>query len=157
MIFEELYQEYSQKVFRLCRGYTNDQEWAKDLTQDIFIQVWNNLDKFRGEASVGTWIFRIASNMCLRQLDKKKKVKNVELPNDLKIDADNTISNQIDILSNCIAQLEKPERIIISLVLEEQPYPEIASIMGISEGTLRVKIHRIKQKLTELYKDYEKN
>ena len=59
-------------------------------------------------------------------------------------------------LYKCISKLEESERIIITMVLDEVPYPEIADVSGISEGNLRVKIHRIKQKLTELYNHYER-
>jgi RNA polymerase sigma factor (sigma-70 family) len=65
-------------------------------------------------------------------------------------------NEQLSTLYKCIAQLEENERIIITMVLDELPYAEIAEISGISEGNLRVKIHRIKQKLTELYNRHER-
>jgi RNA polymerase sigma factor (sigma-70 family) len=65
-------------------------------------------------------------------------------------------NEQVTLLYKCISKLEESERIIITLVLDEVPYPEIAEVSGISEGNLRVKIHRIKQKLTELYNHYER-
>ena len=70
MQFEEIYQTFSPKVYRLCMGYVNNADWAKDLVQETFIAVWQNLPKFRNESSVSTWIFRIATNNCLRQLEK---------------------------------------------------------------------------------------
>jgi RNA polymerase sigma-70 factor (ECF subfamily) len=65
-------------------------------------------------------------------------------------------NEQVALLYKCISKLEESERIIITMVLDEVPYPEIADISGISEGNLRVKIYRIKQKLTELYNQYER-
>jgi len=65
-------------------------------------------------------------------------------------------NEQVALLYKCISKLEESERIIITMVLDEIPYPEIAEVSGISEGNLRVKIHRIKQKLTELYNHYER-
>jgi len=62
----------------------------------------------------------------------------------------------VALLYKCISKLEESERIIITMVLDEVPYPEIADISGISEGNLRVKIFRIKQKLTELYNHHER-
>jgi len=59
------------------------------------------------------------------------------------------------ILQQSIAQLREADRIIITLVLEEKPYTEIAEITGITENNLRVKIHRIKRELSEIYKKYE--
>ena len=67
MNFETIYKTYWQKVFRLCMGYANDRDAAEDLAQETFIKVWKQLPKFRNESSIGTRIFRIATNTCLRQ------------------------------------------------------------------------------------------
>jgi len=72
MDFEVIYRTYWQKIFRLCMGYVNDREQAKDLVQETFLIVWQQLPKFRQEAQIGTWIFRIASNHCLRHIKKEK-------------------------------------------------------------------------------------
>ena len=64
--------------------------------------------------------------------------------------------NQIQLLYRCISELNESDRLIITLMLEEVPYPEIAQITSISEGNLRVKIHRIKQQLSEIYSKYER-
>lgn len=63
-------------------------------------------------------------------------------------------SKEINRLYECISKLKESERIIITLVLEEKPYEEIAEIMGITENNLRVKIHRIKKELQEIYTHY---
>jgi RNA polymerase sigma-70 factor (ECF subfamily) len=60
-------------------GYVNDYDLAQDLAQETFIIVWQKLETFRNESSIGTWIFRIASNNCLRQIEKKIGFK-AELP-----------------------------------------------------------------------------
>jgi RNA polymerase sigma-70 factor (ECF subfamily) len=80
MDFKELYNQYSPQVFRVCMGYINDQEQARDLTQETFISVWKNLSGFRQESKISTWIFRIATNNCLHLIClprmKKRKTKN---------------------------------------------------------------------------------
>jgi len=156
MEFEEIYITYSPKIFRLCFGYVNDKDQAKDLTQETFIRVWKNLDKFRNESAIGTWIFRIASNICLRQLDRSSKMLKVEIPAQLEDKKEEQLGEQLEILYKCIATLEETDRLIISLVLEELPQKEIAAITGISEGNIRVKIHRIKQVLTERFNEHAK-
>lgn len=156
MEFEELYNRYGPKVFRLCLGYVNDKDQAKDLTQETFIRVWQNMDKFRNESSIGTWIFRIASNVCLRQLDRSSKMIRAEVPAQLEDKKEEHLSEQLEILYKCIATLEETERLIISLVLEELPQKEIAAITGISESNIRVKIHRIKQVLTQRFNEHAK-
>jgi RNA polymerase sigma-70 factor (ECF subfamily) len=156
MEFEETYATYSPKVFRLCLGYVNDKDLAKDLTQETFIQVWKNLEKFRSESSIGTWIFKIASNICLRQIERSSKMSKAEFPFQMEDKKDEHINEQVELLYKCISKLEETDRLIISLVLEDLPQKEIASITGISEGNIRVKIHRIKQTLTELFNDHAK-
>lgn len=152
MIFEEIYTLYSPKVYRLCMGYVNDPDQAKDLVQDTFIQVWDYLPGFRNESGVGTWVFTIATNTCLRQLKKEKKQVRTEMPMQLEEKPADTMDEQVAFLYKCIASLEENERLIISLVLEEVPQKQIADIIGISEGNIRVRIHRIKEKLSSIMK-----
>jgi RNA polymerase sigma-70 factor, ECF subfamily len=155
MTFEEIYQTYWQKVFRICMGYVNDADWAKDISQETFITVWQKLPEFRNESAIGTWIFRIASNQCLRQLEKQKRMPKSELPEQLEATQDISNEGRINFLYKCIAELNEIDRIIISLELEDVKQAEIAEIVGISESNVRVKIHRIKEKLTEKFKAYE--
>ena len=153
MNFETIYKTYWQKVFRLCMGSANDTAAAKDLAQETFIKVWKQLPKFRNESSIGTWIFRIASNTCLRQIQKDKKMPKSELPLEIKDEIlDTNIEKDIQLLYQYISELQEVERIIISLELEDMNQKEIAEIVGLSEGNVRVKIHRIKEKLTQKFK-----
>lgn len=152
MNFETIYKTYWQKVFRLCMGYANDTDAAKDLAQETFIKVWKQLPTFRNESSIGTWIFRIASNTCLRQIQKDKKMPKSELPLEIKDEIlDTNIEKDIQLLYQYISELQEVERIIISLELEDMHQKEIAEIVGLSEGNVRVKIHRIKEKLTQKF------
>ena len=137
-------------------AYINDYEQARDLTQETFIAVWQNLPSFRNESQISTWIFRIATNNCLRAIEKSKRTLTTELLTHLPIVQEETQEEKLDFLYNCIAELEETERIIISLVLEELPQAEIASVVGLSEVNTRVKIHRIKDKLSKKFKDHER-
>jgi len=153
MNFETIYKTYWQKVFRVCMGYANDTAAAKDLAQETFIKVWKQLPNFRNESSIGTWIFRIASNTCLRQIQKDKKMPKSELPLEIKDEIlETNIEKDIQLLYQYISELQEVERIIISLELEDMNQKEIAEIVGLSEGNVRVKIHRIKEKLTQKFK-----
>ena len=158
MKFEEIYTEFSPRIFRVCMGYVNDYDQARDLTQETFIAVWQNLSTFRNESKISTWIFRIATNICLRAIEKSKRVKIVDLPLDLSVK--NPMQEQreqeekLQFLYDSIAELEETERLIISLVLEDVPQAEIAEIVGLSSVNVRVKIHRIKEKLTNKFKEH---
>lgn len=153
MVFEEIYELYWQRIFRLCMGYVNDNELAQDLAQETFIIVWQQLPKFRNESSIGTWIFRIASNNCLRQIEKEKKFTKTDLPVNLEEKKQESMEPQIQMLYQFISELPETDRIIISLELEEVKQTEIAHIVGLSESNIRVKIHRIKEKLTQKFKE----
>ena len=156
--FTLLYKEYAESIRKLCLGYTGDAAYAQDLLQETFIRVWNNMHQFRGDAKWSTWIYRIAVNTCLSWLRTKKAPL---------VDADqetiamigeetNTKEQQVQLLYTCISRLPETDRLIITLVLEEKPYDEIADITGITENNLRVKIHRIKKQLSEIYNSYQR-
>lgn len=153
MVFEDIYELYWQKIFRLCMGYVNNTDLAKDLAQETFIIVWQQLPKFRNESSIGTWIFRIASNNCLRQIEKEKRFSKTDLPINLEEKKQESMEPQIQLLYQFISELPETDRIIISLELEEVKQAEIAQITGLSEANIRVKIHRIKEKLTQKFKN----
>lgn len=158
-LFKEIFQANSKKIYHLCYGYTGDDDSANDLVQETFMKVWQNLDKFRNQALISTWIYRIAVNTCLSWLRVEKRQAKDELTDKIienKQEEPSEKNEQVAQLYKCISRLEENERIIIAMVLDEVPYPEIAEVSGISEGNLRVKIHRIKQKLTELYNKDER-
>ena len=154
--FTKLYNEYGEGIKKFCLGYTGDAVLAQDLLQETFIAVWNNMQKFRGDAKWITWIYRIAVNTCLTHLRKKKDtlmdIENTSLS--ILPEEVNTKEQEVQLLYKCISRLQETDRLIITLVLEDKPYEEIASITGITETNLRVKIHRIKKQLTQIYNSY---
>lgn len=156
--FKEIYKTYSPKVHRLCLGYTGNAMEADDLLQEVFIKAWQNLDKFRGDSKISTWIYRIAVNTCLYHLRSQKNKRSVDIDKTIigKEDEADDKEQQIQLLYKCISELSEADRLIITLLLEEVPYGEIAAVTEISEGNLRVKIHRIKQQLSTIYAKYER-
>ena len=157
MEFEEIYTKYSPKIYRVCFGFLNDREQAKDLTQETFISVWQNLKSFRQESDIGTWIYRIATNKCLRQIETDKKALMTELPIEIKAsEKDDSKETKHQLLQHFIAELNEIDRIIISLFLEELPQAQIAEIVGLNHSNIRVRIHRIKANLTGKFKEYGK-
>lgn len=157
--FKTLHSQYHGMVLNLCRGFMKgDVEMACDLVQDVFINVWNALPKYRGEASYKTWIYRITVNTCLLQIRKDKNI--FKVPIEAAFHATETGANtpqteNEQILYRAIGRLDEVERLIIMMVLEEVEYEEISRIIGITENNLRVKIHRIRTKLKTLI-EYER-
>lgn len=151
--FTKIYEEHYNKVHRLCLGYVNgDEALANDLTQDVFIKVWEHLGEFQQKSSIGTWIYRITVNVCLlfiRKSKKKKKISFTEIKDDVTIQEENEHQNRLQQMYACIHKLKETERIIILLVLEGLPQKEIAEVTGHSHQNIRVLVHRIKDKLTK--------
>ncbi len=150
--FTTIYKKYSPGIYRVCLGYVNDPMQAQDLLQETFINVWKSISSFRQESALSTWIFRIATNVCLRHIEKSKRIVFTELPFQVEDIREQHSDNKIKLLYQCISSLEESERLIISLVLEDLPQAAIAEIIGLNVGNIRVKIHRIKDKLSKKIK-----
>ncbi len=155
--FQNIYQENYPKVLRLCKGYVNGSEMAaKDLAQDVFIKVWQNLDGFRKDSRISTWIYRITVNTCLLSL-RKKKLQPLDINTHLfYLQEDSNYSEEhekrFQQLYNCINELSTENKSIILLELEGLPQKEIADIMGLSHEAIRTRLHRIKNQLTKCVK-----
>lgn len=142
-------------VLQLCLGFLKgDSDQAKDLTQEVFIQVWNNLSKFRQDATPKTWIYRITVNTCLNFLKKQKnkdqKLGEILRDQETTEEINFTETDPSKMLFEAMAHLSEIDRLVTGLLLEDVPQEEIATILGISDGNLRVKIHRIKLRLKKL-------
>ncbi|MGZ5221015.1 MAG: RNA polymerase sigma factor, partial [Chitinophagaceae bacterium] len=144
-------------VLQICKGYMKgDDDLAKDLAQDVFINVWNALSKFRGEALHKTWIYRITVNTCLLYIrnNKNKQTASFDEVMDItRMPAADKDTNQYSSLYQAIGMLPELDRLIMMLLLEDLEYSEICEITGISSVNLRVKIHRIKIKMKEILKE----
>lgn len=152
--YKELYAAHYPKVMRLCLGYVaGDQDVAKDLTQEIFIKIWENLENFRSESSISTWIYRISVNTCLSKLRTGKKISRTiaiaDVPEIIEEHSGADRENQLVQLYECIQKLSETNRAIILLVLEGLPQNEISEIIGMKHDAIRTRIHRIKSQLTK--------
>ena len=154
--FEQIYKSNYPIVFRLCQGYTNgDTSLSKDLVQEVFIKVWENLESFRNESSISTWIYRITVNSCLLELRKKKTFSITGHVRHLEHTETNSTDDkefQFSQMHQCIDKLNTENKSIILLELESLPQKEIADIMGLSHEAIRVRVHRIKNELTKCVK-----
>jgi RNA polymerase sigma-70 factor (ECF subfamily) len=148
MTFEEIYRTYWNNIFRVCMGYVNDRDLAQDIAQETFITVWQQLPKFRNESSIGTWMYRIAANHCLRQIERTSRFRQDDFPVQLAAMEELSPDENVQLLYQYISELQEIDRLIISLELEELPQAEIARVVGMSDANVRVRLHRIKEKLS---------
>lgn len=157
MEFELLYKKYANKIFRICFGYFNDVEKAKDVMQETFITVFTNTDQLRHYDNVPGWIYRIASNKCLRQMEKEKKIELVNEYAFLKQEEAEPYLEESNFikLHKCISELSDLDRLIIGFYLEDLKQDKIAEILGLSHSNVRVRIHRIKDILSKKMKSDE--
>lgn len=155
--FESLYEQYWQRIYRLALGYVNDVDWAKDIAQETFVNVWNQLPKFRADSGYGTWIYRITVNICLRQIERSKKV----MPDESKIRQSKSVEEEYketntQKLYQAISELTEINRIIISLTLEGVDQKQIADVTGLTHANVRTRVHRIKEELYQKLNNYGK-
>ncbi|BAV06430.1 RNA polymerase sigma-70 factor, ECF subfamily [Filimonas lacunae] len=150
--FAIIYEQHQEKVFRMCKSYFKGEvNTANDTVQEVFIKIWQHLESFRNESRISTWIYRITVNCCLlhkRKSAVKKEIPMQELPDEIQLDYNPIEEEQLKKMYTCIGQLEATDRLIITMILEGMDYGEITDIIGITGDTLRVRIHRIKKKLT---------
>jgi len=149
--FTEIYHIYSSKVYRLCLGYASgNEELAKEWQQETFVKVWKHRDSFQAKSSVGTWIYRIAVNICLNDLRKSKRLVRVKenlAETGPSEEENDERESKIKKMYECINKLTPMNKAIILLELEEVPQATIAKIQGMGQGALRTRLSRIRNSL----------
>jgi RNA polymerase sigma-70 factor (ECF subfamily) len=145
-------------IHKVAMLYAHNKEDREDLYQDIYYQLWRSHGTYRQEARFSTWMYRVAINTAISQIRKRKELLVPEEGfKDQPDDAGNSDKDeQIQLLTKAISQLNKIDKAIILLWLEEKSYEEIADILGISKSNVSVKLVRIRQQLSELIKGPER-
>lgn len=150
-LFNQIVSEYQEKIYRICYGYLYDKEYAQDCFQEILINIWKSLDKFRNESALSTYLYRIAVNTTIsfnkKQKSKWKRTEEINT-NTFEPTGKEEESEQLLKLRKAISELENEQKILITMVLEGISNKEIAEIVGMTPNNVGVKIHRIKQALT---------
>lgn len=155
--FKEIITHHKDKIYRICLAYLYEKDLVDDLYQEVLINVWNGLKNFKGNSKLTTWLYRVTLNTTItfnRYTKKHVQLSNRELPDTFEevIDTERQArENRVNKLMQCVQKLKKDERLIISLVLEELSYKEIAEIIGIETNNVGVRINRIKKRLLKIY------
>ncbi len=138
-----------------------DHDDADDLTQEVFIKVWKNLENFRQDAQLYTWVYRIATNECLTFLSSKRKrffLPILDITEELanKIDTSPEISgDEIQLkLQKALLRLPDKQRLVFNMrYYDELKYEEISEILGTSVGALKASYHLAAKKIEEFLKN----
>jgi RNA polymerase sigma-70 factor, ECF subfamily len=164
--FETLVRLHQDRVFDFCLRMLGDREEALELVQDIFVSVHQHLRRFREDAKLSTWIFRISKNQCLNRikyLRRRGRGKSDELEDvseSLLVDAlggspkpDEALAakRERQMVQDAIARLDPDQRLLVALRdIEGLSYEEIVEITELPEGTVKSRLHRAREKLAEL-------
>lgn len=157
-IFTGWLKEHSASVFQVARAYTLTNEECQDLAQEILLQAWRSLSKYEGKASPATWFYRVALHTAMnwRRNDQQRRthqrpwleVQNAEVVSN---SAEHVEQRElVDRLYQAIHQLPKTDIALMLLYLDEMSYREMASVLGISENHVGVRLNRAKQALATL-------
>jgi RNA polymerase sigma-70 factor (ECF subfamily) len=168
--FEQIYHQYSARILNLIYRMTGSEEVARDLTQEVFVKVYENIGKFRGDAQIFTWLYRIATNHTLNYLKREKRYKWLNLLDKpiSEVLQENKIDNQFWAVGSPRPdrQMEKKQReqIIWKLIQQLSPkyrvpyvlnryenlsYQEIADTLNLSLSAVETRIHRAKKELVK--------
>ena len=155
--FTRIIKKYQEKLYWHIRRLVVEHEDANDVLQNMFIKVWKNLDKFREDSQLYTWLYRIATNESLTFLEQRKKRKSISLS-----DEENFLSNKLQAdkhfdgnklewkLQLAIQQLPDKQKAVFNLrYYDEMPYEEMSRVLETSEGALKASYHHAVKKIED--------
>lgn len=155
--FNLLVRNHQERCYFYIRKLVMDHDDANDVVQEVFLKVWNNLSKFRGESRFSTWLYRICTNESIDHIKRQRKsmfsrIDDVQRTMASYIDTDplydgDAIRQKLD---KAVLTLPNKQRIIFILkYFEEKKYSEIAEITGTSEGALKAGYHHAVKKIEQ--------
>ncbi len=146
------------KIYQIYFNYFGNKEEANDAGQDILLKVWLNIDIFRGESALSTWISRIAINVCLTSFRNRRngtiRIESEQF-RDLRenlfdeSDKDPEEEEKLKFFHNFMQKLSAVDRTLVSLYLEDMKSADIVSVTGLTDVNVRTRIHRIKNQIKE--------
>lgn len=149
--FEQLVKQYKSRIYTVCYMFAKDSDDAKDLFQEVLLNLWRGIEKFRQESDMGTWVYRVSLNTCISNDRKRRHIDFVPMANEPSLcDNGDEDTRQIKLLHDRIHLLRPLDRALVLLWLEDLSYEEIGSIVGITAKNVSVKLFRIRQELKKM-------
>ncbi len=160
--FDTLMRMYGKPVYWQIRKLVARHEDADDILQNVFFKAWNNLQNFRGDAKLSTWLFKIAINESINFLNKERSRNNVSVDSEddsfrlNNIEADEYFDGdelQAELL-RAVAKLPEKQRLVFNMrYFDEMKYEEISEILGTSVGALKASYHHAVKKIEEIFSE----
>jgi RNA polymerase sigma-70 factor (ECF subfamily) len=155
--FVQLIRDNNGLILKVCNLYAATPQDRQDLYQEIVIQLWRSVAKFRNESKLTTWMYRVALNTAISDYRKQqRKISTTDLSLMATDFADQAEYGdkeaRLQSLYSAINHLPEIEKAIVMLYLDDKSYEEMEDILGINQNNLRVKMNRIKEKLRQLTK-----
>ena len=159
--FNLLMDKYQEKVYWVIRRMVIEHEAADDVAQETFVKVWKNIESFKGDSKLYTWIYRIATNEALNHLRKKKRrffipIGDIEHELSSSLDTDIYYSgDEIQLkLQKALLKLPEKQRLVFNMkYFEEMKFKDIAEVMEVSVGSLKAQYHHAVKKIEKFIKE----
>ena len=173
--FSLLIDDYQQKVFHTCISFVPNKEDAEDIAQEVFLEVYKSIGKFKGNSKLSTWIYKICTNKCLEFIRKKNAKKRLVfiqriLGNEIPLDKTNFFTEfnhpgillehkeQSETIYLAINTLPESQKTVFTLAkLDGKTYQEIAEITGKSMSSVESIMFRAKKNLQKKLANFYKN
>ncbi|HEY9259512.1 RNA polymerase sigma factor [Chitinophaga sp.] len=154
--FLDLIATHKGIIHKISKMYMDAEDDQQDLTQEIIYQLWKSFDSFQQQSRFSTWMYRVALNTALVFFKRgKKKVALTDImPEQIAMEENVTATKELQLAHfyKAVQKLERLEKALVFLHLENYSHKEIGDNLGISEGNARTKLSRAKDKLKELIK-----
>ena len=156
--FERLLDLYEVKVFRMAVMFLRDRGRAEEVTQDIFLKLWQVLPAYDGRAAPSTWLYTIARNTCLTALRSEAHRKTLPLdwipePVATEASGSGSVLKRIE-LGRCLERLPEVQRDVITLFyLQDKSVEEAARMLDLPQGTVKSHLHRARLALAAMIKE----
>lgn len=148
--FSQLYDQFADRVFRYAFTLLRDSHLAEEVTQETMLAVWNGAKTYSGRARVSTWIFGIARHQAYRLLKQEMRSRRHTEEPAFVPDPAATV-NREEAVWAALSSLPEPQREVVFLTFYEGlSYPEIATLLGVPEGTVKSRMFHARRKLAEV-------
>ena len=149
--FAKVVEQYKAVIYKVCSMYADGRDEMADYCQEVLMNMWRGWGSFRGECALSTWVYRVALYTCVSFVRRKcSRPRSMALTIDMPVADDGDRAPMLRELYRLIGRLNRLDRALILLWLDERHYAEIAEIMGISKANVAVKIMRIKERLKRM-------